>query len=168
MIYTTLNRIREHDPCRDSWVPLLESLHKTRADDEPLSLRHILDTLNLDDALWALRACDGIDREARLYAVACARDVQHLMTDTRSLAVLDVAEHFANGRASVEELAAAGLAAAAAAAWRTAEWSAAAAAATAAAADAAAAAARSAAAAARGALRAKQRERFITMFCTED
>jgi hypothetical protein len=62
-----------------------------------------------------LRACDGIDREARLYAVWCARQVQHLMTDPRSLAALDVAERHANGEATNAELDAASAAAWAAA-----------------------------------------------------
>jgi hypothetical protein len=44
------------------------------------------------------------DRENRLFAVGCARLVQHLMIDKRSLDALSVAERFANGSASKEEL----------------------------------------------------------------
>jgi len=33
---TTLNKIREHNPCRESWEMLLSSLNKTKADDEPI------------------------------------------------------------------------------------------------------------------------------------
>jgi hypothetical protein len=113
--FTTLNAIRAHSPCADGWVELLRHLGKTQADDEPLALTTILDSNGLTDALWCLRACDGIDREARLYAVWCARQVQHLMADPRSLAALDVAERHANGRVTDDELAAAK--AAAAAAW---------------------------------------------------
>ena len=102
--YTTLNKIREHSPCADGWSKLLRHLGKTQADDEPLSLVTILDSNGLDDTLWCLRSCDGIDREARLYAVWCARQVQHLMTDPRSLAALDVAERHANGEATDKEL----------------------------------------------------------------
>ena len=105
--YTTLNKIRAHDPCADGWAKLLRHLGKTKADDEPLALVTILQSNGLDDALWSLRACDGIDREARLYAVWCARQVQHLMADPRSLAALDVAEGYANGLATKDELAAA-------------------------------------------------------------
>jgi len=43
------------------------------------------------------------DRELRLFAVWCARQVQHLMTDARSVAALDVAERHANGEATDEE-----------------------------------------------------------------
>lgn len=105
--YTTLNKIREQSPCGDGWAKLLRHLGKTQADDEPLALVTILASNGLDDALWCLRACGGIDREARLYAVWCARQVQHLMTDPRSLAALDVAERHANAQTTDDELEAA-------------------------------------------------------------
>ena len=108
MTYTTLNKIRAHSPCADGWAKLLRHLGKTQADDEPLALVTILESNGVDDALWCLRACDDIAREARLYAVWCARQVQHLITDPRSLAALDVVERHANGEATDEELAAAG------------------------------------------------------------
>ena len=101
---TTLNAIRSHSPCASGWSKLLASLGKTKADDEPLSILTILESNGLDDALWCLRAVTGHDREIRLYAVWCARQVQHLMTDQRSIAALDVAERFANGQATVGEL----------------------------------------------------------------
>lgn len=104
---TTLNKIRQHSPCARGWGKLLKHLGKTGADDEPLPIRTILDSNGLDDALWCLRAVDGHDREIRLYAVWCARKVQHLITDHRSLAALDVAERYAHGQATSGELAAA-------------------------------------------------------------
>jgi hypothetical protein len=107
MITTTLNKIREHGPCKDGWEKLLRHLGKTQADDEPLPLVTILENNGLDDALWCLRAVDKHDREMRLYAVACARRVQHLMTDPRSINALDVAERYAEGQATDEELEAA-------------------------------------------------------------
>jgi hypothetical protein len=108
---TTLNAIRVHGPCVDGWKKLLRHLGKTEADDEPLTLTTILDSNGLDDALWCLRACDGIDCEARLFAIWCARQVQHLMIDPRSLAALDVAERNAHGRATDAKLSAASAAA---------------------------------------------------------
>ena len=113
---------------------------------------------------------DGLtDAQLRLFAVRCARRVQHLMTDPRSIAALDVAERHAKREATDEELkaawaaaesaaeAAAGVSAARAAA--DAAWAAAAYAAWAAAADAAWAAAWAAkAAAAADAERAAQAE----------
>ena len=107
MLTTTLNKIRKHDPCADGWKKLLKYLGKTEADDEPLPFRVILDSNGLDDVIWCCRTAPEYDKEWRLFAVWCARQVQHLMTDQRSLAVLDVAERYANGQATIEELIAA-------------------------------------------------------------
>ena len=74
------------------------------ADDEPLSITTIIDSNGVDDAIWCLRAVEGHDKEIRLYAVWCARQVQHLMTDKRSIDALDVAERYANGEATDAEL----------------------------------------------------------------
>ena len=104
---TTLNKIREHSPCYYGWEKLLKHLGKTKADDEPLGITTILDSNGFEDALWCLRAVEGHDREIRLYAVWCARQVQHLMTDQRSIDALDVAERYANGQATQGELSAA-------------------------------------------------------------
>ena len=96
------------------------------------------------------------DRELRLFAVWCARHVQHLITDARSVAALDVAERHANGEATDEELSEAWSAAASAAA--AAAWSAAASAALSSAWSASAASAWSASAAAASASAAAQSE----------
>ena len=85
------------------------------AHKEPVMLEAILANNGLDDALWALRCVPEVDRDARLFAVWCARQVQHLMTDPRSLNALDVAEAFANGNATEAERDAVGDAARAAA-----------------------------------------------------
>ena len=144
---TTLNQIRECGPCKSGWKKLLAHLGKTKADDDSLSIMTILESNGLDDALWCLRAVKGRDREIRLYAVWCARQVQHLNTDPLVSACIDVAERFANGEATDEERAAAWDAArdAARAAARAAAWDAARDAARAAAWDAAGDAARDAA-----------------------
>lgn len=103
-MYTTLNKIREHSPCANGWTKLLKHLGKTTGDDVPLPMTTILDANGIDDAIWALRTLTGHDRDIRLFAVGCARHVQHLMTDPRSLAALDVAERYANGGASESDL----------------------------------------------------------------
>ena len=112
---TTLNKIRGHAPCTDGWEKLLKHLGKTRPDDEPLSLLTILDSNGIDDTIWCFRAVEGHDKEKRLFAVWCARQVQHLMADQRSIDALDVAERYANGLATDDELSAAREAAGAAA-----------------------------------------------------
>jgi hypothetical protein len=104
MITTTLNRIRWHNPCVEGWTKLLSHLSKTKADDEPLPYSTIIDAVGLQDTLWCLRAEPQYDREWRLFAVWCARQVQHLMTDPRSIAAIDVAERHAHGEATDEEL----------------------------------------------------------------
>lgn len=175
---TTLNNIRKRSPCTEGWTKLLKNLGKTTADDEPLALTTILESNGITDAVWCLRAVTGHDREMRLFAVECARSVQHLMTDKRSIDALDVAERFAKGRATQQELGAAWAAARAAArdaaraardAARAAEWAAARAAVMAAARDAAgaawAAAAVAAWAAAEAAMGDAQTNLFILMCC---
>jgi len=131
MITTTLNAIREEGPCADGWAKLLKHLGKTQADDEPLLFVTILDSNGLDDALWCTRAAPEHNRLWRLYAVWCARQVQHLLTAPCSVAALDIAERHAHGLATDKELAAAEHAAlnaawaAAVAATRSAAWAAA-------------------------------------------
>jgi hypothetical protein len=61
-------------------------------------------SISIPDRLWVVLRTDLIsERTIRLFAVWCARQVQHLMKDPRSIAALDVAERFANGEASKEE-----------------------------------------------------------------
>ena len=107
MLTTTLAAIRAHEPCAEGWAKLLRTLNKTTADDDVVTFAAILDSNGINDALWALRTVEGHDRELRLFAVWCARQVQHLMTDSRSLAALDVAERYAHGTATHAELVAA-------------------------------------------------------------
>ena len=112
---TTLSRIRACGPCGiDPRKKPLEGYQKLKAflgpdygDDTPIPYVVIAKSNGLDDALWCCRAEPQFDKEWRLYAVWCARQVEHLMTDQRSRDALDVAEKFALGDASQEELAAA-------------------------------------------------------------
>ena len=58
--------------------------------------------------IWvATRPSVLTDKELRLFTVFCARQVQHLMTDPRSIEAINVAEKYAQGKASDDELAAA-------------------------------------------------------------
>ena len=101
---TTLNKIRSHHPCVSGWKKILTYLNKTEADDEPLSISTILKSNGINDALWALRAVDGYDKEIKLFAIWCARQVQHLMKDQRSINSLDVAEKYLACSAVLEEV----------------------------------------------------------------
>lgn len=103
-VCTTLNAINIGQMPAGGGARLLTYLGKTAPDDEPLPLVTILDSNGLDGALWALRTVTGEDARIRRYAVWCARQVQHLMKDDRSIQALDVAERYANGLATEDEL----------------------------------------------------------------
>lgn len=110
MVYpltTTLNRIYACNPCSEGWQRALEKAGKTQGDDEPITYAEIIDAAGLEDALWCCRAEPQQSHIWRRYAVWCARQVQHLMADKRSVAALDVAERHANGQATDDDLAAA-------------------------------------------------------------
>lgn len=120
-ITTTLKELRKQGACFNGYNKLVRSLQNkdfTEADaeretyirykyNEEIPLSYILNSNGLDDALWALRASDATTKDCRLLAVAFAKEVQHLMADTRSLKVLEVAELHAFGKATDEELTAA-------------------------------------------------------------
>ena len=92
---------------------LLYYLGKTEADDAPLSLLTILASNGLDDALWALRAVDGYDREIRLLACDFAEHVLPIWEaqypdDNRPRTCIETARRYADGgEATREELTAA-------------------------------------------------------------
>lgn len=114
----TLATLREHHACFNGYnkvVRMLQGKPFSQGDDEresyiksshdaPISLVTIANNNGIDDALWTLRCISNCNRDARLFAVWCARQVEHLMADPRSKDALNVAEHFANGRATAEEM----------------------------------------------------------------
>lgn len=115
---TTFARIKAADPCASSWQRALRKaggLRKYGA-DTPITVRQIVEAMGLDDALWCLQTMPEHNARWRLLAVRYARRVQHLMSDPRSVAALDVAERHAHGTATDEELSAASAAAGAASA----------------------------------------------------
>ena len=124
---TTLKEILLNEPWDYEWRQLVEGLgmpelkylgdHSDEDDEDfcfteqeesalstEVSLRFILENNGWEFCMFALQDVDGYDRELRLLAVAFARQVKHLMTDPRSLHALEVAERFANGLATAEEL----------------------------------------------------------------
>lgn len=148
--------IRRFDPCYDpselgskesEYLPIVEAVEKYRDKCK-----------NKEDFVWLLCRKEFMtEKDMRLFAVWCAREALKLLEnpDQRSLNACDVAERFANGEATSDELAAA-RAAARAAAWSAASdeaW------------DEAREAARSAArAAARDAARDAQIDKLLTYF----
>jgi hypothetical protein len=104
---TTAARIDACNPCDNRRNQAARLLGITEPNDDPISYEKLLDTLGLDDALWCCRAEPHLAAIWRRYAVWCARQVQGLMTDQRSLDALNVADRHANGQATDQELAAA-------------------------------------------------------------
>ena len=185
-LYTTLNIIRQHNPCKDSWEKALKLLGKTKPDDDPLSFEWILDNMGFCDAVWGLQAVRDedrveVERDARLFACDCAESVldnfeSKYPKDGRVRECINTSRLFARGETNDEARSAAESAAESAAylaAWSAAEsaaesaaWSAAHSAARSAAWSAARSAARSAAwSAARWAEREKQSDIFRKYFC---
>ncbi len=120
--YFSYDDIQSWKPCYDpaKYIPI--TWHGTAVD--VLDMKEV----PVEDRFWVIVRSEIIsERTMRLFAVWCARQVQHLMTDQRSLDALDVAERYAHGKATKEELDAARAAAwaAAGAAARDEEWAAA-------------------------------------------
>jgi len=124
-IYTTLNRIRQADPCSEGWTKLLAFLNKTQADDEPLDLLTILESNGVDDCLWAFQCTDDNESIYRHMAADFAESVLHIYesdypNDNRPRLAIQDARDFADGKIDDAACAAArdaASAAASAAAW---------------------------------------------------
>ena len=107
----TLQEIRELNPCYDPAKFLPEDWTGT-----------VVDILNVEDCpaedrIWVVLREEFIDAKTlRLFAVWCAREALKLVEnpDVRSIEACNVAERYANGEATDEELSAAAWAASAA------------------------------------------------------
>ena len=98
----TIEDIRSWEPCYDPGRHLPEGWSGTAVD----LLK--LDTIPPKDRLWVVLREGVLDAKTlRLFAVWCARQVEHLLTGERSKQAIEVAEKYANGQATDEELAAA-------------------------------------------------------------
>ena len=117
----TIEDIRSWSPCYDPARYLSENWNGTVLD----ILKH--SEIPPQDKLWVVCRESLIDAKTlRLFAVWCARQVEHLITDERSKNALNVAERFAHGEATQKKLTAAWAAARGAAeAARGAAWDAA-------------------------------------------
>ncbi len=99
----TIEDIRSWGPCYDPATVAPEGWQGTALDVLRSSIPD-------EDKLWVVLREECIDARAlRLFAVWCARQALALVEnpDPRSVAAFDVAERFANGQATADELAAA-------------------------------------------------------------
>ena len=102
-IYTTLNRIRQADPCTEGWTKLLAFLNKTQADDDPLDLLTILESNGVQDCLWSFQCTDDNKSIYRHMAADFAESVLHIYeayypNDNRPRLAIQAAHDFANGK----------------------------------------------------------------------
>ena len=109
---TTLNRIKEKNPDEDAWGKMLKSLNKTKADDEPLSIRYILEAWGIDWAIWALDSVEGYDKEIKMFVRDCVEDVlccfeKEYPNDKRLRLAMEASRKFAQGEINQEKLVAA-------------------------------------------------------------
>jgi len=112
---TTLNRIYSQTCLRHNskefWQRTLKALGKTQADDDLITFLEIADkaeSCGLQffsfDLLLCLKSAPEYSNHWRRFAVWCARR-QIQPTDARSLQILNVAERYAEGTASLANLA---------------------------------------------------------------
>lgn len=122
MIHTTFRKLHEAGACTERYRFLAKALGgiKTYGKDTPITLLQILDINGLDDALWALRACDDAEKFSRLLACDYVERVLHIFEakypdDDRPREAIAVSRRYARGEATDAELSAARNAAGAAA-----------------------------------------------------
>lgn len=102
---TTLNRIWPFlNYNKISQYILLEALGKDVPGDEVITYQKVAESIDLHDTLRCCGAEPEYGNLWRLYAVWCARQVQNLMTDPRSIEAMDVAERYTRGEATDGEL----------------------------------------------------------------
>jgi hypothetical protein len=76
---TTLNKIRSQSPCEAGWKKLLNTLGKTKADDEELPILTILNSNGIEDAIWCFRAVEGYGDEILAFDRFCAmQDIEKI------------------------------------------------------------------------------------------
>jgi len=107
MLYTTLNQIREFSPYEDGWKQLLTYLNKTKAEDEKLDFKTILDYVGIKAVIWCLRTQDFKDYYK--FIVRVAYSVLPIFEnkypdDNRPRLAIEAVEKFMNGEISKEEL----------------------------------------------------------------
>ena len=111
---TTLKALRAASACTGGYLKLRKGLGPKYGSETPIPLTRILDINGLDDTLWALdKVVAGGDKVVLLWACDCADRVlpiyaMHYPNDLRVRQCIITTRAFANGTATLEDLAAAG------------------------------------------------------------
>ena len=97
---TTLNRIKEHNPCEDGWEKLINHLGDDFDFDVEIDLLTILESNDIADCLWSFRTvttpCANI---AVKFAIECAKRVLKYFSskypnDNRPRRAIELAEKY--------------------------------------------------------------------------
>jgi hypothetical protein len=104
-VMITLNKV--YSVLKPKSCVKVHKAHEHLGLDRPFPLSSILDSNGLDDAILCFAALPVYIEIPKRFALWCAREVQHLMTDERSVNALDVAERYLDGNATLKELSAA-------------------------------------------------------------
>ncbi len=110
---TTLNRIRDCEPCTTGWRKLLDYLGKDFDPDAEINLLTLLDSNNVPDLLWTLQATvQDSRRVASQLAIEFAEQALPIFerrypNDARPRRAIQAARDYLDGKIAVEELRAA-------------------------------------------------------------
>ncbi len=102
-MHTSIHAVKNHLPTT-TWERLCDRLNNKSRSDKPVSILDVLEIAGHDHAVTALRAVPSYDREKRLFAVRCARQLSSFMQDPRSIQAVEVAERYANNQATQMDL----------------------------------------------------------------
>lgn len=126
MITVSLKQILAGSPCAEGWARVLHARGKITkdqmdeclendhvptslsklADDEQFQMSSIIESNSLNDCIWTFKCVDKLHHPLRRkFAVWCARQVQHLMKDQRSIDALDAVWRHSDDLATDAELA---------------------------------------------------------------
>lgn len=108
---TTFKTIKKHKPCKSGWKNLLESCAPKDLNEE-ITIRQILESNGIKDAVWALRAVSGHEREIRHFSADVAELAlpafeEKYPGDDRPRKAIKAARDYADGKIGPDELKAA-------------------------------------------------------------
>ena len=103
---TTLNGIKSvflsHPHSLTPWGRLLKSLNKMEADDEPLDLMHVLETVGIKCSIWCLASFSY--KDYCLFLADVAESVQPNSNATATLSLLQAIRDYHKGVITLERL----------------------------------------------------------------